>query len=79
LLITITQPPQGVTADDSRAANAACAAIAETVRTLAKRIPLHTWLAALPQLISRVCHPCDDVREQARRIIERITQVRVHN
>lgn len=43
---------------------------------LAKNVPMHTWLAALPQLISRVCHPCKEVSELAKSIIVRITQVR---
>ena len=42
---------------------------------LAKNVPMHTWLAALPQLISRVCHPCKEVSELAKSIIVRITQV----
>lgn len=46
------------------------------MKDLGKRVPMHTWLAALPQLISRMCHPCKDVSELARQIIIRITQVR---
>ena len=42
--------------------------------SLAKNVPMHTWLAALPQLISRMCHPCKEVSELAKQIIVRITQ-----
>ena len=45
-------------------------------RSLAKKIPMHTWLAALPQLISRMCHPCKEVSELVRLIIVHITQAR---
>ncbi|PSC70468.1 serine threonine-kinase ATR isoform X1 [Micractinium conductrix] len=45
---------------------------------LAKKIPMHTWLAALPQLISRMCHPCKEVSELVRLIIVHITQAYPH-
>jgi hypothetical protein len=53
---------------------AATASITAIMTSLAKNVPMHTWLAALPQLISRMCHPCKEVSELAKQIIVRITQ-----
>jgi hypothetical protein len=54
---------------------AATLSINSIMAHLAKSIPMHTWAAALPQLISRMCHPCKEVCEMAKQIIVRITQV----
>jgi hypothetical protein len=53
----------------------AAAKVQEAMGGLAKKVPMHTWLAALPQLISRMCHPCKEVSETAKQIIVNITQV----
>ncbi|KAI3426356.1 hypothetical protein D9Q98_008728 [Chlorella vulgaris] len=65
-------------ADEKAAVEAACASIAAIVTGLAKHVPMHTWLAALPQLISRMCHPCKEVSELAKHIIVKITQAYPH-
>ena len=54
---------------------AATTSVTSVMTNLAKNIPMHTWLGALPQLISRMCHPCKEVSELAKSIIVRITQV----
>lgn len=51
------------------------AQVTSIMGNLAKNVPMHTWLGALPQLISRMCHPCKEVSELAKQIIVRITQV----
>ena len=37
-------------------------------------LPAHLWLAALPQLISRVCHQNDDVVKQLKAILTKVVQ-----
>ena len=39
-------------------------AVTNIITHLIKNIPMHAWLTALPQLISRMCHPNKDVAEQ---------------
>ena len=76
------RPPRHATPDtqaprpeEKQAVAAAAASICAVMGGLAKHVPMHTWLAALPQLISRMCHPCKEVCELAKQIIVRITQV----
>ena len=69
--------PQQPSAKEQQAVAAATQAITAIMTNLAKRVPKSTWLAALPQLISRMCHPCKEVSELARHIIILITQVRL--
>ncbi|KAL4421833.1 hypothetical protein ABPG77_001622 [Micractinium sp. CCAP 211/92] len=69
---------QQPTVNEQQAVAAATQAITAIMTNLAKRVPKSTWLAALPQLISRMCHPCKEVSELARHIIILITQAYPH-
>ncbi|GAB4817356.1 hypothetical protein N2152v2_004402 [Parachlorella kessleri] len=44
------------------------------MRDFAKRIPLHLWLTALPQLISRMCHSNKQVGDVTKGIISKILE-----
>lgn len=42
------------------------------MQTLGKDLPLYTWLVALPQLISRICHPNPDTSVLTQQILTRL-------
>lgn len=54
------------------------AAVAALMQELARSVPLHVWLTALPQLTSRICHSDAEVAGVTRGIITRVTQVYPH-
>ncbi len=38
-----------------------------------KTLPLYVWLVALPQLISRICHPHLDTQKMIQHLLTRVT------
>lgn len=47
-------------------------AVMEVMRSFAKSVPMHCWLMALPQLISRICHRHQDVAIITRHIVTQV-------
>uniref|UniRef100_A0A7R9VTK1 Serine/threonine-protein kinase ATR n=1 Tax=Chlamydomonas euryale TaxID=1486919 RepID=A0A7R9VTK1_9CHLO len=48
------------------------------MKTLSGSVPTGAWLAVLPQLISRICHPCQDVSDVIQRILVLVTEAYPH-
>ena len=48
------------------------------MRSLARSVPLHVWLCALPQLTSRICHADAEVAALTREMLTRLTQAYPH-
>ena len=42
------------------------------LRALAKKLAVYRWLAALPQLTSRICHPCAEVKAMMQEILRTV-------
>lgn len=43
-----------------------------------KTLPLYVWLVALPQLISRICHPHLDTQKMIQHLLTRVTGAYPH-
>ena len=52
----------------------AARAVFDQMQTLVKIIPLHVWLTALPQLISRVCHAHAEVAALTKHVITKVLE-----
>ena len=48
--------------------------ITSTLKTFSQSLPLYTWLPALPQLTSRLCHPHGEVRQVVHELLYRLVK-----
>ncbi len=48
--------------------------VVNLMKNLSRSIPTSAWLTALPQLISRICHPAPDVQGAVQGILVRVTE-----
>lgn len=66
--------PAGDEATVPKGSPRVAAAVHERMRAFGRGLPLHAWITALPQLISRLCHPNPEVAAVTRHIIARVTE-----
>jgi serine/threonine-protein kinase ATR len=63
----------GLTPDQQRERKVATQAT-NVLKDFTQRLPLYTWLPALPQLTSRLCHPHDDARGLIHELLYRLVK-----
>jgi serine/threonine-protein kinase ATR len=63
----------GLTAEQQKERKVA-SQITSTLKTFSQSLPLYTWLPALPQLTSRLCHPHGEVRQVVHELLYRLVK-----
>jgi len=48
--------------------------VTTTLKSFTQQLPLYTWLPALPQLTSRLCHPHHEVRQLIHELLYRLVK-----